>query len=86
MEMIIIFLLQSLFFLGLGLIIYTQKAADLLNFFNPKKHNKEKASQRFGRLFILLGLTNLFMTILIFFKPHYSITYMSRSLLYYLSD
>lgn len=42
MEMIIIFLLQSLFFLGLGLIIYTQKAADLLNFFNPKNITRKR--------------------------------------------
>ncbi|WP_440898032.1 hypothetical protein ACS127_08735 [Amphibacillus sp. Q70] len=42
--------------IGLGSLIYFQQAADLVNVFNDKKHNKAKASIMFGKYLTTIGI------------------------------
>lgn len=58
-EIFILLTLVGLFFISFGCVVYYFKAGDIINFFNPKKHDKIKVSQIFGRNFTLIGLTHL---------------------------
>ncbi|SEN99648.1 hypothetical protein SAMN04488134_10368 [Amphibacillus marinus] len=55
METFILLGLAGIGFIAFGAVIYSQKAGDVINVFNPKKHDKTKVSQIFGRNFTLLG-------------------------------
>ncbi|WP_017473260.1 DUF3784 domain-containing protein [Amphibacillus jilinensis] len=63
-DTFILLTLAGLFFISLGSVIYYYKAGDMINFFNPKKHDKAKVSRIAGRNLLLMGLTNLLFAII----------------------
>ena len=54
-------LLSTMFFGGfftfLGWVSKSQNAGDMINGFDPKKHDKEKVSKIFGNHFLFIGLS-----------------------------
>lgn len=60
--LVLTFLIGGLFS-GLGFVIKTQSAADMINGFDPNKYDKEKSSKEVGTIFLVSGILIIFMGI-----------------------
>lgn len=61
-NLIVIFivsLISGILLTFLGCIIKFYNAGNIVNFYNPKKHDKDKASKLFGRNLIIIGSVTL---------------------------